>query len=329
MNLGDDIFKIVKCSKSQLKKIIKFHLFVYWTILRRQYKPKAPRSFKDWTWSIDYIKVNWGDLLLREIAEIYFDLDKISKKYSGAIFGGTTLTKDFFSDFYAVKSNLPILATSCGARNSLNKSTPPRSLEIMGVRGTLTQKIYPSQIAVGDPGMLAPILFNIDPTISNKAIKIFIPHLSDSTEPSDTHYKKIYPMIWSGQTSLSILKKINSANFILAGSLHAGICAYATGTPFAFYDGSSTEDKFKYQDFASINNLNYEFHDNFTTAIAWYMDPANTPIDTFENQFETYAYETQEFSKINRKYLLEIIRRHNTKRNMIHALKVKALISLN
>jgi hypothetical protein len=111
----------------------------------------------------------------------------------------------------------------------------------------------------------------------------------------------------------------------LAGSLHAGICAFATGTPFAFSLRDSQEDPFKYYDFASFYKINIVFHEDFDSAIKWYASEESFRVDLIPVDFEVYPKSLLKYLKINLVELRSKIEVHANSRNRVHGLKLKSL----
>jgi hypothetical protein len=268
--------------------------------------------------------VNWGDLLLREIASEFFDIPTIRKHYSGAVFGGSVLYEAHFQDF---KKNLTklFLAVSCGARNSRDRLELPPNLEIHGVRGRETASLIEDAVATGDPGMLAPIIFRISPKIDIGFRKLHVPHYSQANVRNSPGCDVLSTMLPFGKSSKSLVREINASNFVLAGSLHAGICAFATGTPFAFSLHGSTEDPFKFYDFASLYGIKIVFQEDFESAIRWYISEDSLMLDRVPEDFQTYPSSLSKYIKFDLSNFRKKIEIHTKSRNTIHALKIKSL----
>jgi hypothetical protein len=298
---------------------------VYWKFLRQGIFFRHRRNFKEYGWSLTSNSVNWGDLLLREIANEFLDISTIRRQYSGAVFGGSMLSEDHFENFKKNTNSRPILAVSCGARNSRDHLSHPHNLEIHGVRGYGTAALLKNTVPTGDPGMLAPIIFGIEPKLNTIFRELHIPHFSQPISKNSSDRKSVSTILPFGKSSKSLVCEINSSNFVLAGSLHAGICAFACGTPFAFSLADSSEDTFKYYDFAEFYGINIVFQEDFKSAIQWYVNEKSLHVPRLPTDFDIYQNSLSKFFKydqLNFRTKLEI---HTRSRNKIHALKAKSL----
>jgi hypothetical protein len=298
---------------------------IYWKIHGQGFYIVNRRKFKEYGWSLTSKSVNWGDLLLREIAEKFFNIPALRREYSGAIFGGSVLNDVYFQNFRDRISSKSVLAVSCGARNSRESLSPPSNLEIQGVRGLGTADLIEGSKPTGDPGMIAPILFGIEPKIGDKFRKLLVPHYSQKATVTNFEYEIVSTMLPFGKSSKSIVYEINEFNFVIAGSLHAGICAFATGTPFAFSLRDSTEDPFKFYDFASFYGIKISFHEDFESAMRWYVGEESFHVPRMPSDFDIYPSSLSKFFKYDQSVFYEKREIHTNSRNRIHALKVQSL----
>ena len=298
---------------------------VYWKFLRQGIFIRHRRNFKEYGWSLTSKSVNWGDLLLREIADKCLDISTIRRQYSGAVFGGSVLSEDHFEYFKKNTNSRPILAVSCGARNSRDHLSQPDNLEIHGVRGYGTAALLKNTVPTGDPGMLAPIIFGIEPKLNANFRELHVPHFSQPISKTGSDRKSISTMLPFGKSSKSLVREINSSNFVLAGSLHAGICAFACGTPFAFSLADSSEDTFKFYDFAEFYRINIVFKEDFESAIRWYLSENTLHLDRAPKDFEVYPSSLSKLIKYDLAIFGSKVEIHTKSRNKIHALKAKSL----
>ena len=316
---------LLKFLKIFFKNFYKVQLRIFWGLLGKSFSIKANDSFEEIGWSLNHLQTNWGDLLVREVAEKYFDMRLIYTSFSGAVFGGSMLGTDLYESASKIANSKPYLAISCGVKNPIKPTWIPENLKIVGVRGYKTKELLPEAKVVGDPGMLAPILFNLEPSIGRKVRKIFIPHISDNSKPYGTNYEIFKTNLSFGRSSLDLLKVINNSGFILAGSLHAGICAYACGTPFSFYRGNNKENLFKYHDFASAHNFQVHFNEDFETGISWILANDNIQKPTTIEQFMVYDDSLDSYSRYTRNEIYALVRQFNNKRNEIFKRKMGEL----
>jgi hypothetical protein len=309
-------------SINRLQKLLQV---VYWKFQGQGIYLRNRRTFKEYGWSLTGTSVNWGDLLLRELAGAFFDIAAIKRDYAGAVFGGSVLSEYHFEYFQKNKSSRPVLVVSCGARNSKDALNPPPKIEIQGVRGLGTAALLKNAAPTGDPGMLAPVIFGIEPKLSNKFRKLYVPHYSQPKSRIDYDFDSLSTMLPFGKSSKSLVGEINSSNFVLAGSLHAGICAFASGTPFAFSLADSSEDAFKYYDFAQFYGLNVVFQEDFESAIQWYLSEDTLHLDRAPKDFEIYLSSLSKYIRYDLKDFRSKVEIHVKNRNLTHALKVESL----
>jgi hypothetical protein len=302
-----------------------FPQVIYWKLQGQGFYILTRRKFREYGWSLTNKSVNWGDLLLREIADEFFDIPALRREYSGAIFGGSVLSEVYFQNFQERVSSKSVLAVSCGARNSRESLSPPPNLEIHGVRGLGTASLIERSNPTGDPGMLAPVLFGIEPRIGSRFRKLVVPHYSQTFDGISSDYEIISPMLPFGKSSKSIVREINDFNFVMAGSLHAGICAFATGTPFAFSLRDSSEDPFKFYDFASFFGIEITFHEDFESAMRWYVSEESMHVPRLPDDFDIYPSSLSRFFKFDQSIFHKKREIHTESRNRVHALKVESL----
>ena len=318
----------IKESKKVVKTFYKVALKILWRLLGRGFTTKTKAGFIELGWSLNHLHVNWGDLLVRETAEKYFFMNSIYKSFSGAVFGGSMLGSELYESSSKISSSKPVLAISCGIKEPIKATRIPENLRIVGVRGYRTAELISKTKVVGDPGMLSPILFELKPTISHGERKIFIPHASDFSRPSGSNFETFTTNLSYGRSSIDLLRAINSSLFVLAGSLHAGICAYACGTPFSFYRGKNSEDLFKYDDFASVHNFKLEFNEDFQAGINWFLNNDSIRRPTEIHQFQVYDDELDPFSRFTKSDIYSLIQRFNNDRNEMMTRKIHKLKSI-
>lgn len=159
----------------------------------------------------------------------------------------------------------------CGMRDDtpLNADTLTRSV-FCGVRGPLTRaalELSPST-PMGDPGLLLPLLYRPRPSETTRGKAICAPHFLDTASDEDLRARTgaeaiVRPAIDKSFGALTeIFDAIASADFVLAGSLHAAILACAYGVPFCYYDGGRVDVPFKWRDFSASINIGTFFVDN-------------------------------------------------------------------
>ena len=159
----------------------------------------------------------------------------------------------------------------CGCQDPKRPSDAALSFaQIRGVRGPLTRQVLglPESTVLGDTGLLAPVIHQPSPHSTTTGKYACIPHMSDPLP--DWHLRQlsgadivIRPVVENSLSSLRhLLDQIASARFVLAGSLHAAILAFAYGVPFAYFDSGFVSMPFKWRDFSASIDTGTHFVDN-------------------------------------------------------------------
>lgn len=180
------------------------------------------------------------------------------------------------SDFHIVRDLEYVRASGgqriafwgCGLRSN---APPPAALAarcaFLGVRGPLTRDVLglPPSTALGDPGLLMPHIYQprTHPKFQGKTV--CVPHFLDKKSDEELLALSgcqavLRPNIASGAASvLAFIDCLSSAQFVLAGALHAAIVACAYDIPFAYFDSGYIDVPFKWADFAASVNMRCEF----------------------------------------------------------------------
>jgi hypothetical protein len=164
----------------------------------------------------------------------------------------------------------------CGARQS--RPISPSALKhctFFGARGPLTRDLLglPASTPLGDPGFLLPLIAASNSPRSRGTL--CIPHYSDPRDPVLLRKEAGAEAIASSKVRdiaelETLLLDIQSAEFVLAGSLHAAIVACAYGVPFGFWDTGFIDIPFKWADFAASIGIRSSFHGDVTSAFRAY-----------------------------------------------------------
>lgn len=123
------------------------------------------------------------------------------------------------------------------------EGTPSKDFDFCAVRGRLTLDILekahlvkkPSSVALGDPGLLYPIL--LDEMPEKKFAIGIVPHYVDKVAGRNIHEKLLSTGVAStlidvnGEDSIAVLRQIASCQTILSSSLHGCIVSDAMGIP--------------------------------------------------------------------------------------------------
>jgi hypothetical protein len=148
----------------------------------------------------------------------------------------------------------------CGARDE--RPLSPEYLakaEFYGVRGPLTRQLLglPADVTLGDPAFLLPLFHARKSSPHTTGKRICVPHFLDRKDDEAIRAETgadlvLRPSVANSLDALkAILDDIASADFVLAGSLHAAIVACVYDRPFAYYDAGHVDIPFKWRDFAA------------------------------------------------------------------------------
>lgn len=290
-----------------------------------QFKVDVDVNFNELGYSVLDKKVNFGDLLLREAAEILFDLDSIKEKFAGAIFGGSVISDYYMRRLAKLELSKEFLFHACGVRvEDFDSSTLSPMLNLAGVRGPYSQRT--TQVdAVGDPGVLSPVALDIWPTLSPEPNILFIPHFLDSARLKDsrTSYRNV--QLKRGVSTKGLLQEIAEADFVIAGAMHAGIAAYALGTPFSFYKKDFVDVELKYGDFSDFYGIPYGFHSGLNEAINFYLNHADAYATLQPEKISCVLDPMSEFLTPAAESITELLPDYLSVRHVVHKIKVGRL----
>ncbi|MEA1834391.1 hypothetical protein U8607_20060 [Methylobacterium durans] len=163
----------------------------------------------------------------------------------------------------------------CGVRTEAGVSDESRErLAAYGVRGPLTRDVLglPADTPLGDPGLIAPIVYT--PTVRDdlRSKTICVPHFLDTCRDADLLQRTgadliVRPNIARTERAVfDLIDAIASASFVLAGSLHAAIVACAYDVPFGYLDTGFVDIPFKWRDFSALVGIGTSFCDRVADA---------------------------------------------------------------
>jgi len=163
----------------------------------------------------------------------------------------------------------------CGLREDAPLSPESRARSVLcGVRGPLSRALLklPESTPIGDPGLLLPLLHEAVPHRRTKGKTVCAPHFHDTqTDEQLLESTGVDVIVRSAISSTrealtNLLNEIASADFVLAGSLHAAIVACAYGVPFGYFDNGYLDIPFKWRDFSASVNIGTSFVNNLADA---------------------------------------------------------------
>ena len=168
---------------------------------------------------------NWGDQLTPLLLKRFSHIDTIWAKPEdadvacvGSILGN--LIRPLFE------------GVILGSGKLFENGLVPPNANILALRGPLTARGVQGDYVLGDPGLLADELVNIN---TKRHLLGIVPHWSDSTLINDPSFTRYNPIIISPSSNpLDVLRQIGECHKIVSSSLHGLIVADAFSIPRRF-----------------------------------------------------------------------------------------------
>lgn len=217
-------------------------------------------------WTQGWPQKNFGDYLseyLHDEALLAPIVDADRYRLIGSTIDASLLEADLAE--CGVGESARIALWGCGKRDAspLSDSLLARC-QFLGVRGPLTRDLLglPSNTPVGDPAFVLPLVLPEPRT--PRSGRICVPHYNEPTPHAILMERSgadelVLPGVADVDHLKRLIRRIASAEFVLAGSLHAAIVACAYGVPFAFWDTGYIDIPFKWHDFAASIGVSLPF----------------------------------------------------------------------
>jgi hypothetical protein len=175
----------------------------------------------------------------------------------------------------------PMSLWCCGLREAVALSPKVAArCRFTALRGPLSRDLLglPESVPVGDSALLLPLLHRPRVLPRYHGRSLCVPHIADPLSESALLEMTgadgvLRPTIPKSLAALrDTIDAIASAQFVLAGALHAAICACAYGVPFAFLDTGHLDLPFKWQDFAASVGIEASFARNLAEGQALWQE---------------------------------------------------------
>lgn len=228
---------------------------------------------------------NFGDYLMQLIGEgIYLPVEWSRLQNSSCC--KYVLLGSFICDhnlnLVAEQNKYPVIV-GCGYRGEVLSPRLVSQSSVLGCRGKHSQvalaEVGVNTDWVGDPAVILPLL--IKKRRGKARDLVFMPHINDplrlQIKPTDIGCDRILqPSIQDMAQLKEAVREISGASFVLAGSMHAAIIAYAYGVPFAFYatEGGYRDCPPKWADWLSSISSPYvtpAFFSDAAGGMNWYQ----------------------------------------------------------
>jgi hypothetical protein len=224
---------------------------------------------------------NFGDAiceLLLDLFEPDFRSHILNSRNENFYLIGSVLDDWWISDSRSRKAT-PVF-WCCGTRGEPLRGDIDQ-MRICGVRGRVTEQMMGGRFpALGDPGLLCPIMCAVDGEKSDEIL--LIPHSLDTVLPelmaSSADYRArgisvVSPLVRGRDGLEASIRRIAGCRFVWAGAMHAAIVALAYDVPFAFFRSASSRHldvPAKWADFSSMHGFEPAFFSELQDARAWY-----------------------------------------------------------
>src|SRR6218665_1841792 len=127
----------------------------------------------------------------------------------------------------------------------------PKTIEALGL---------PKDMAYGDPAFLLPLMLPQPQYNTGKVL--LVPHMYETDLTGIINDKKsigfdamMLPTVNNRQKLKMLIREIATAEFVMAGAMHAAIIAAAYGVPFCFFKKEHLDLPFKWEDLAQSLNI--------------------------------------------------------------------------
>ncbi len=196
---------------------------------------------------------NFGDRLTSLLLSRFSNVDAIWAPMADAQLVGVGSILDL------VPENWSGIILGSGKLRPTFEFKPSRGARILALRGKLTAEGIKGDFALGDPGLLANELVEVETKKYDLGI---VPHWSDKELLERPEFKKFNPKIIDPRGDpLDVIRTIGECRKIVASSLHGIIVADAFGIPRRFEYAKQFDREggiFKFQDYSSAINTPFE-----------------------------------------------------------------------
>jgi pyruvyltransferase len=229
--------------------------------------------------------VNWGDtltpLLLKRFAHLDVEWAKADEAHIACV--GSILGNLVKSEYNGI-----ILGSGKLFENGV---VPYKNSKILALRGPLTAHGVPGDYVLGDPGLLADELVNVETKKYNLGI---VPHWSDKTLATDPRFAQYNPVVINPHgDALEVVRQIGECKKIVSSSLHGLIVADSFSIPRRFEATGNWQNEggqFKVKDYNEAVGVQHEV--GLTQEANWnrVADIKNNLFDAFK-EFRRLAKE--------------------------------------
>ncbi|MHA7269805.1 polysaccharide pyruvyl transferase family protein [Arthrobacter sp. HLT1-20] len=166
----------------------------------------------------------------------------------------------------AVRAGFDGTVVGSGLRRPLVHGTSLSPVaNIVGVRGRLTAESLglSSDLAIGDPGLLARTVFSSSPVpTGHRRGGVLIPHFEVLNHRNGLKSLKAlsndgWSVVLPNSAPADVARAVSQADFVATSSLHGFIFAHSYGTPTSLvsFDDHSGEPDFKFKDYLSMFSI--------------------------------------------------------------------------
>lgn len=232
-------------------------------------------------WSLERPEWNYGDVLALILAEklfYVFDVWDQDVRILGSVIsdGLVPIERPQITPgapSWRENHETKIIYWGCGIREPGDFCDTNRDeCDFLSVRGPITasELRLGHQVAMGEPGLLLPALYEPKKSSKYEGLSVCIPHFND--ERKDSYFLSesgcdvvLRPNLRRDPAAIyDFIDAICSASFVLSAALHGAITAAAYRIPFAFWNNGFLDLPTKWQDFAESVSIETEFASNLS-----------------------------------------------------------------
>jgi pyruvyltransferase len=220
--------------------------------LAQLYRKATKKPLKVYWWRYDYPKqLNFGDELTPYIIERLFNRKVVWADPADCQIAGAGSIIEILQE---LSGGNPIKVWGSGFIKPGSENTL-QNLRFSAVRGKLSRdRVNSKDIALGDPGLLMPLVFS--PDVDKKYRLGVIPHYVDQGSPelAQLRDRKDVKVINILDSVENVIKDMLSCELIISSSMHGLIVSDAYGVPnywMPFSDDLTGSD-YKFKDYYSV-----------------------------------------------------------------------------
>lgn len=246
-------------------------------------------------WSHDTHAWNFGDVLVLVLAErLFYDFDSSNAEFRmiGSVISDGLVPQQEPPLVGQVpnwkgRSDCRVVYWGCGIREPQDFCEENYAkVDFLAVRGPISASNLRlgSSVAMGEPGLLLPALYQPKANRLSSGKSICIPHYNDS-RPDEYFLEisgcdlvlrpRLKPQL---EEVYRFIDLVSSASFVLTAALHGAVTAAAYGVPFAYWDNGHLDLPTKWEDFSRLVGISTHFAKDLASGTSLYKESTQREI---------------------------------------------------